>query len=190
MDALEFFGLRYDAVHGEYVETIGELNEGQVRARPHGLNSIAWLAWHAARVEDVAINRFAADRPQVLLAQGWHGRLGIDRLDTGPGMTSQDVDDLSARIDLAALRGYLEAVAAATKEFAAGLAPADLDVVVEPEHVRAVAAEEGILLPAGAWAGEFWAGGHPRGWFLLQTALLHPHGHFYDCVAVRGLLAA
>jgi hypothetical protein len=190
MDALGMFGLRYDAVHDGYADMIGKLDDGQVRARPHGLNSIAWLAWHAARVEDVAINRFVADRPQVLLAQDWNARLGLARIDTGPGMTTADVDDLGARIDLAALRGYLQAVAAATKEVAAGLAPGDLDVVVQPEHVRAVVAGEGILLPAGAGVGEFWAGGHPRGWFLLQTALLHPYGHLFDCMAVRGLVAA
>lgn len=114
----------------------------------------------------------------------------MDRIDTGPGVTSAEVDDLSARIDIAALGGYLEAVAAATREFAAGLSPADLDAVVEPERVRAVITEEGILPPAGGWVGEFWAGGHPRAWYLLQTVLLHPYGHLFDCMTVRGLVSA
>ncbi len=164
MDALAFFGLRYDAVRGMYADMLGTPGEARVRARPHGLNSIAWLAWHAARVEDIAINRFAADRPQVLLSQDWNARLGVDRIDTGPGMTAAEVDDLSVRIDIAALGGYLEAVAVATKEFAAGLSPADLDTVVEPERVRAVIAEEGILPPAGGgWANSGRAGILARG---------------------------
>lgn len=188
MDALGLFGLRYDAVHGGYADLIGGLDETRLRARPHGLNSIAWLAWRVARVEDVAANRFVADRSQVLLAQGWSDRLGIGRIDAGPGMTADEVDDLGARIDLAALRGYLDAVAAATREVASGLTPDVLDTVVEPTHVRAIVAAEGVLPPAGV--GEFWAGGHSRGWFLLQTALLHPYGHLFDCLTVRGLLAA
>ena len=49
-------------------DLLDALSDEQIRARPHGLNSIAWLLWHGARVEGVAVNRFVADRPQVLLA--------------------------------------------------------------------------------------------------------------------------
>ena len=67
MNALQFFLLRYHAVHGGFVDDLfAGLTDEQARARPHGLNSIAWLVWHATRVEDAAVNRFVADRPQVL----------------------------------------------------------------------------------------------------------------------------
>ena len=35
---------------------------------------------------------------------------------------------------------------------------------------------------------EFWARGHSRGWYLLQTALLHPYGHWFEAFATRGQL--
>lgn len=96
MDALQFFTMRYDAIHTGFVDDIlGGLSDNQVRARPHGLNSIAWLLWHTARVEDVAVNRFIGDRPQVLLAGNWIGQLGIERRDVGVGMAAAEVDDLS-----------------------------------------------------------------------------------------------
>jgi hypothetical protein len=36
--------------------------DAQWRARPHGLNSIAWLVWHVARCEDGGLNRLVIDR--------------------------------------------------------------------------------------------------------------------------------
>ena len=62
MDALHLFGLRCDAVHAGFVDDLLDaLSDEQIRARPHGLNSIAWLLSHGARVEDVAVNRFVAN---------------------------------------------------------------------------------------------------------------------------------
>jgi len=190
MDALQFFALRYDAIHAGFVDDIlGGLSDDQVRMRPHRLNSIAWLLWHVARVEDVAVNRFVADRPQVLLVEDWNGRLGIERQDIGVGMAAVEVDDLSRRIHLAGLRGYWDAVARGTKDVISGLSPADLEATVDPARVSTVLRDEGVLVPAGAWVEDAWARGWPRGWFLLQTALLHPYGHLFDCMAVRGLVA-
>ena len=125
-----------------------------------------------------------------MLAGGWHERLGIARPDVGVGMTSAEVDVLSARIDLAALRGYWDAVARGTGEVAGGFAPAELEVVVDPARVRAVLRDEGALLPAGAWVVDVWADHRSRGWFLLQAALLHPYGHLFDCLTVRGLVGS
>jgi DinB superfamily len=189
MDALGLFRLRYDAIHGEFVDQLfAGLADAQVRARPHGLNSIGWLVWHATRVEDAAVNRFVSDRSQVFTEEGWAQRLGIDRYDVGPGMTGADVEALSARIDTAALRAYARAVADRTRAVAGGLAAAAWDDIVPPERIRHVVADEGLLVEAGRWVEEFWARGHSRGWYLLQTALLHPYGHWFDAGATRGQL--
>jgi hypothetical protein len=50
-----------------------------------------------------------------------------------------------------------------------------------------VVADEEILVDAGRWE-EFWAMGHSRGWYLLQTALLHPYGQWFDAAVTRGQL--
>jgi hypothetical protein len=191
MDALGLFRLRYDAIHGGFVEDLFKgLTDGEVRRRPHGLNSIVRLVWHATRVEDAAVNRFVADRPQVLEEGGWRRRLGIDRRDVGSGMTGDDVEALSAHIDVPALRGYVAAVAERTRGIAGALAPPAWEEVVEPERVRRVVTDEGLLVDAGRWVEEFWAKGHSRGWYFLQTGLLHPYGHWFDASATRGQLEA
>jgi hypothetical protein len=189
MDALGLFRLRYDAVHGGFVdELFAGLTDVQIRARPHGLNSVAWLVWHATRVEDVAVSRFVADRPQVLAGGDWLGRLGVDRRDVGSGMTGAEVETLSARIDVPALQGYARTVAEGTRSVVGALAPAAWDEIVPPDRVRRVVADEDVLVDAGRWVGDFWARGHARGWYLLQTALLHPYGHWFEAFATRGQL--
>jgi hypothetical protein len=57
------------------------------------------------RVEDVCVNRFILDRPQVLDA-GWLERLRVGRRDVGTGMDDAQVDALCAAIDVEQLRGY------------------------------------------------------------------------------------
>jgi hypothetical protein len=191
MDALGLFRLRYDAIHGGFVDDLfAGLTDAQIRAHPHGLNSVAWLVWHATRVEDAAVSRFVTDQPQVLADGDWRRRLGTERRDVGSGMTGEEARALSARIDVPALRAYARAVADRTRSVAAALAPAAWEEVVAPERVRRVVADEALLVDAARWVENFWARGHARGWYLLQTALLHPYGHWFDATATRGQLGA
>ena len=191
MDALDLFRQRYDTIHGSFVDGLfADLPEPRARQRPHGLNSVVWLVWHAMRVEDAVISRMVADRPQVLDQGRFNPRLGLTRRDVGPGMTGDDVEELSARIDVPALRAYVQAVAEQTSAVAATLPAPAWAEVVDPERVRRVVADEGLLLQAGSWVGEFWASGHPRAFYLLQVGLLHPYGHWFDAQTTRGLLLA
>ena len=99
MDAITFFLGRYGDLHTGLVDgLLAKLPEAHLRTRPHpGVNTVAWLLWHSARIEDVAVNRFLADRPQVL-DDGWFERLTVARRDVGTGMSDAEVDELSARI--------------------------------------------------------------------------------------------
>ena len=188
MDATEFFLVRYAQVHQVLTDpAIARLTEAQVRGRPHpGANTVAWLVWHMARVEDVGVNRFVADRPQVI-EEGWLTRLGVGRRDVGTGMSDAEVTDLSARIDLGALRGYWDAVTRRTPEVVASLRGSDLGAVVSEAQVRSVVLAEGAVAPGAEWLTEFWAKGRSRAWILAQTPLLHVYGHYFEARAVAGL---
>ena len=71
-----------------------------MRVRPgKGLNSLVWLLWHMARVEDVAVNLVLIAGRQVL-DDGWSSRLDVPRTDVGRGMTEDEVVDLTARADI------------------------------------------------------------------------------------------
>lgn len=190
MDALDFLLARYDDLHrGLVPRLLADLPEAKLRARPHpGVNTIVWLVWHSARIEDVGVNRFLSDRPQAL--EAWRERLGVPRRDVGTGMSDAEVDGLSAGIDLGALRGYWDAVTAGTLEVVETLRGGDLEAPVPGERVRSVVASEGVVAPGVEWLTEFWAAGRNRAWTLAQTALLHPYGHYYEARVVAGLWGA
>jgi hypothetical protein len=188
MDALSFFRTRYDDLHARMTDDLlAGLDDERLRRRPHpAVNTIAWLLWHMARGEDIAVNRFVADRAQVLDEAGWRDRLAVDRRDLGTGMDDGEVDDLSARIDLDALRGYWAAVGRRTLDVVTTLGAPDLDGAVTAEHARRVTVDEGAAGGRAPWLADGWAG-RPRGWFLNQLALVHPYGHLYEGRVVKGL---
>ena len=96
--------------------TFGGLTDEQMRVRPReDLNSLAWLMWHISRAEDVFANLLISGRDQVLDGS-WSARLKISRPDFGIGMTKLEVSELTAKIDIAALREYRDAVGRRTRE--------------------------------------------------------------------------
>lgn len=191
MDAIDFFLLRYETLHRTLLDDLLQgLTDAQVRGRPHpGVNTIAWLIWHAARVEDVGVNRFVVDGAQVLDG-GWLERLDGGRRDVGTGMTDSEVDALSTRLDLAALRGYWDAVTRRTLDVVATLPGQDLGAVVPADRVKRVCTDEGAVAPGAEWLTEFWGKGRTRGWVLAQTPLLHVYGHYFEARVAAGLWGA
>jgi hypothetical protein len=191
MDAIGFFLTRYGDLHRGLVDgLLSGLPESQLRGRPHpGVNTIVWLLWHSARIEDLAMNRFLADERQVL-DDGWLERLEVVRRDVGTGMNDDEVDELSARIDLQALRSYWDAVSARTLALVETLRGSNLEATVPGERVRSVVLAEDAVAPGVEWLTEFWAGGRTRAWILAQTALLHPYGHYYEARVAAGLWGA
>ena len=93
-------------------------------------NSIAWLVWHLARVQDDHLAEVAGVE-QVWTAQGFAGRfdlpLGVD--ETGYGHSSAEVGKVRADGDL--LAAYLAAVHEQTIGYLATVGPDDLDRVVD-----------------------------------------------------------
>ena len=189
MDAIDFFLIRYREFHGSFAEDLmKDLSPAQLRGRPQpGLNPIAWDIWHAARVEDVGVNGFVADRPQVADAGGWLERMKTGRRDVGTGMTDAEVDAMCATIDLDALRGYWDAVTRATLDVLESLRGQTIDDVVPADRVRRIAIDLGAVGANAGWLTEFWAKGRTRAWMLAQTPLLHAYGHYFAARVVRGL---
>jgi len=107
VDLVSFFHLLHGRVHSSKVSSVatladlvfGALTDEQMRVRPgKRLNSLVWLVWHMARVEDVAVNLVVTAGRQVL-DDGWSSRLGVVRTDVGHGMTEDDVAEFSAIIN-------------------------------------------------------------------------------------------
>jgi uncharacterized damage-inducible protein DinB len=122
--------------YGQLQETVHRTLEGlsteHLTARPDPeANSIAWLAWHLARVQDSHVAEVAG-REQVWTTEGWHDRFGLpfDPSATGYGFTPEQVAQVRVEsVDL--LLGYYDAAHARTVEFLRGLTDEDLDRIVD-----------------------------------------------------------
>ncbi|MGW1228088.1 mycothiol transferase [Streptomyces sp. NPDC001515] len=124
-----------ETVHGA-VEGLGPDDLG---ARlDDGANSIAWLVWHLARVQDDHIAD-AAGTEQVWFTGDWVSRFRLPFAHdaTGYGQSSHEVDALgSASEEL--LLGYYDAVHERTSEFLEELNGRELDRIVDESWTPAV----------------------------------------------------
>jgi hypothetical protein len=117
------------------IEHVDELTDGltdevsNYRPSP-GANSIGWLIWHSARVQDIQVADIAGVE-QAWTRDGWVDRFGLDlpRNDTGYGHSPEDVAKVRAPADL--LAGYYHAVHKLTLQYIASINGDELSRIVD-----------------------------------------------------------
>ena len=127
MELGEFIEQTLEDYRRRVYAAVGPLSEEEINWRPDPeSNSIAFLVWHVARVEDRWTNTFAKGAEEVWLRQSWYERFGLSEGEMG---FSFDVDQLSAfpRLTIELLQGYFDEVREETLELIHGLRPADFD---------------------------------------------------------------
>ncbi|GAA3132968.1 DinB family protein [Streptomyces rameus] len=122
----------YGRIQEEVHAALDGLGPDELHHRPApDANSVAWLVWHLARVQDDHVaDAFGLD--QVWLAQDWVKRFGLDlpRHDTGYGHSPAKV--AKVRVESAdQLTGYYDAVHEQTLGALRSLAAKDLERVVD-----------------------------------------------------------
>jgi hypothetical protein len=127
-------------------ELLEGLSDEQIRRIPRdGEHSVAWILWHIARIEDVAMNLLVAGHLQIFHGDRWMERMNLEVRDTGNLMAEGRVMELSANIDLGALGAYRMAVGKRTQQIAAGLRPEQLAKKVEPARLEQVTAQGAVV---------------------------------------------
>ena len=121
----------FGRIRGIVHRAVDRITPEQLAFRPDAeANSISWLLWHLARIQDDHVAEVART-DQVWTAQGWAERFALpfDPGATGYGHGSQDVAAVKATADL--LAGYYDAVYNVTIEYVRGLTDGDLDRIVD-----------------------------------------------------------
>jgi uncharacterized damage-inducible protein DinB len=122
----------FGRVREEVHQAVDGLTAEELAFRPDpDANSIAWLTWHLARVQDDHVSD-AASKEQVWTGGDWVKRFGFpfDAQATGYGHGTEEVAQVTgASAEL--LVAYYDAVHEQTLRFVAGLTAADLDRVVD-----------------------------------------------------------
>ena len=103
----------------------------------------------------------------------------------GTGMTDNEVTEMTARADVAAVRAYRSAVGLRTREVVQALRVDAWDEIIGDEDIKR-AAVTGAFRDWVDGAGYPWLG-WTRGDQLASSALRHNAAHIGEAVTVRGL---
>lgn len=150
-----------------------------------GGNSIAWLMWHLARVEDLVINAVVRGVPQVLSADDWPRRMGVTDARVGTGFQEAEVATFNGAANVDAVDAYWQAVRAETTAWLASVSPSDLDVV--PDFDGRLASLPPIVPKEAEWLLGFWRG-RAAGFFLRMPVIDHGFLHLGQMQEIRGRL--
>ena len=132
MEIAAFIGHALEQVHEEVQLTLKgrSIEELTYRPAPES-NTMAWLAWHIARTQDVRSSHLT-DRDQLWIADGWHERFGLpaDPTETGRGHSAEQAGAVQPDYP-ESLREYCRIASDRAREYVSGLTPASLDIAVE-----------------------------------------------------------
>ena len=190
MNTIQFFLLHHNRLYFESSGTLSRiegLSDEQLRLCQHNINSIAWILWHMARCEDVAINRIIVDKDQVFDSDKYASRLKVSRRDIGTSMTYQEVVMLSNQINIDSLREYIITVATKTQKVIRELPLEQLNQIPNRAYLNTILFEEGALNKNSEWVAEHYSN-KTKGWFLGHLSLTHPRGHLGQLILLRKLL--
>jgi uncharacterized damage-inducible protein DinB len=131
MTPAELLSDAFDRIQQTASAAVDGLSDDQLAERPGpGANTIAWLVWHLARVQDDHVADVAGT-DQVWTSGGHAERFGLPFDDTETGF-DMDADDVArVRASASLLTDYLTAVTEATQRYVSTLEPDDLDRVVD-----------------------------------------------------------
>ncbi len=132
MDTSDLVIDHFGRIRELFLDTAEDLDLEAAHHRPGGTgNSVAWLLWHTARVQDDHVCGLSgADQAW---RDGWSRRFGLPfgEDDIGYGHSREEVD--AVRVErVQDLVDYHEAVHRLSLEYAAEIGPTELDRVVDP----------------------------------------------------------
>jgi hypothetical protein len=165
-------------------EVFKDLTAEQSRRIPKNKeHSIAWCIWHIARIEDITMNILVAGQNQLFHDENWSDRLKIRFLHTGNDMGEKNVAEISATIDLDALRAYRMAVGGRTQHIVRQLDLEDLKMKVDPTRIQRLIDEEAVLEEARGLL-DYW-GKRTIAGLLLMPATRHNLVHLNECLMLK-----
>ncbi|MCJ7659521.1 MAG: hypothetical protein MUO67_10260 [Anaerolineales bacterium] len=109
--------------------------------------------------------------------------MNIETSSTGNAMDEEEVADLSARINIPALRAYRAAVGRRTRHIVGTLQPQELRQKVNPARIAQVM-DEGAIVEAAHGIAEYWSKRDIAG-LLLMPATRHNLVHLNEALKLK-----
>lgn len=160
---------------------LGDLSRAEYAVMPTSKDeTIAWVLWHIARIEDLTMN-LLVDRKEQVFNDDWKEKLNVSITDTGNALTDDEIMQLSTNINIEELLAYRNAVAKRTREIVSGLEPEDMKRKMDKSDLERILAEGGVTEQEDSiWLLDFWGKKDVAG-ILLMPPTRHVMLHLNDC---------
>jgi len=142
--------------------------------------TIAWVLWHIARIEDITMGILVADGDQ-LFNEAWRKAMNISVTDTGNAQTDDEIMNLSKSINVEELLNYRNKVGNRTREIVSELTPDDMKRKIPSRALEKILCEGGVTRQENSiWLLDFWGKKDVPG-ILLMPPTRHVMLHLNDC---------
>lgn len=142
--------------------------------------TIAWVIWHIARIEDLTMNLLAG-RTQQVFSPTWKERLNVSITDTGNALSDDEIIRLSKEINIPELLVYRNAVGQQTRSIISSFTNADLLRKVSQQDLEKIKQQGGVTdQDESVWLLDFWGKKDIAG-LLLMPPTRHVMLHLNDC---------
>lgn len=170
-----------DTDRNEVDNLLCDLKQNEYAVMPASKDeTIAWVLWHIARIEDLTMNILVAREEQVF-NQDWRERLNSRITDTGNALTDDEIMELSRTINTEQLICYRNAVAHKTRDIIRSLSAADLKRRVRQGDIDKILSVGGVTQQENSiWLLDFWGKKDVAG-ILLMPPARHVMLHLNDC---------
>jgi len=182
MDLRQWIVTEHDGVRTRFVQSVRDIVPlERWKERPgDGGSSIAYLVFHAASHQDVALSSVIDGRAPLRVE--WAARLRIRGALVADGLGETEVLDLTAALELEHLDAYAEAVSERSRAILEQLDGDALDVV--PDSGRALSDLAGVYEGTAPWLFRMWEG-KPASFFVSWEDIGHGLNHLGEMVSVR-----
>ena len=134
MEAIELILMSLQRSQRFLAKALDELTQEEAAWRPEAeCNSIVFILWHIARVEDFLVNRVVQHEKELYEAEGWQEKLGTPAKETGYQYTAEQLQAWPLP-KLEVIRGYADAVWQKTLAFLKSIPPKRLSEVPRPDR--------------------------------------------------------
>lgn len=155
-------------------EVLNGLTNDQIRELV-GEHSIVWILLHIARIEDITMNMLVAGTEQLFTKDGWRKKLNVEIAHSANKMTDASVAELSAKMNVRALRAYRIAIGKRTRQIVHRLKIEDFKKKVDPVRIQKVM-KAGAIAPEAMEIINYWSSKTVAGLLLMpptRHCILH-----------------
>lgn len=142
--------------------------------------TIAWVLWHTARIEDLTMGILVGQDKQIFNEE-WQRKMKVKIKDTGNALNDDEIMELSHQVDIPALLEYRNVVGRKTQQIVCQLKAEDMHRPVSLEGIQQIKEEGGVTSQDDSmWLLDYWGNKDVAG-LLLMPASRHLIMHFNAC---------